>query len=409
MKFRWLPILLSSCLLLSGFGAFGESSDEWYDAMLRNAQLHLGNNRRLNRVIERAKNGEDITIAVIGGSITEGAGAKTYAECYAKRILDGFRAAYGVGDGLHIGLVNAGVGGTASTFGWMRYERDVTGRVKDADGLPDIVIIEYAVNDGGEPTRHGCYESMVRSVLAQPNEPAVILLFSVFETGYSLQNDFYPIGMKYDLTMVSMKNSAYPLVGKQWSKEAFFHDEYHPTSLGHKVYADCVLRAIADSSAQEESASPQPVDVTPVYNANYMNLQRIFRDDYDESIALNVGSFREDDTSSYRNLPVGRVCGENFYHLKNAGNEPLTFSCAFKNLLIAYKTSNSADFGTAEVYVDGVKTATLSAFSKTAWGQSEVRLVFSESEAKPHTVEIRMADGSEQKLFTVTCLAYTPE
>lgn len=46
-----------------------------YDEWLNNAKIEsltsLGNTNRLKDVIERAKNGEELTIAYIGGSITE--------------------------------------------------------------------------------------------------------------------------------------------------------------------------------------------------------------------------------------------------------------------------------------------------------------------------------------------------
>ena len=99
--------------------------DAWYVEMCENAMLNAGNNKRLKKVIERTLNGEEITIATIGGSITEGAGAATYNECWARKVLDGFRERYASADPTKVGLVNAGVGGTASTFGWMRWERDI--------------------------------------------------------------------------------------------------------------------------------------------------------------------------------------------------------------------------------------------------------------------------------------------
>jgi hypothetical protein len=65
-------------------------------------------------------------------------------------------------------FVNAGVGGTPSTFGLMRYQRDIADRVQDADGLPDLVIVEFSVNDYQEPTGHRCFESLVKTILSQP-------------------------------------------------------------------------------------------------------------------------------------------------------------------------------------------------------------------------------------------------
>ena len=379
----------------------------WYQDLLKNAQVRLGNNKRLKRVIERAQAGEHITIATIGGSITEGAGAAKYKECYAYQIFDGFRKTYGVGDGSNVSMVNAGVGGTPSTFGWMRYEREVVGRVRDDDDLPDIVVIEYAVNDGGEPTRHQCYESMVKSILEQPNEPVVILLFSVFPTGYTLQKELVPIGRAYDLMMVSMADSAFPYVGVKWTKDDFFYDEYHPTTMGHKVMADCVLGAIAAAAALPENETDINLDVKPVYGTRYMGMQRIFRDSIDESLNLEIGSFREDDQNAYKNQPVGRVCGKNFYHSTACGDEPMTFTATFKNFMIAYRTVSDASFGHIEVFIDGSRVGLLNA-NTGSWGQSVVDLLYSSNESAEHEVMIRMYKGDEKKKFTITCMSFTP-
>ena len=43
-----------------------------YDAMVERSLLNIGNPYRLQQKIRAAQNGEDITIAYIGGSITEG-------------------------------------------------------------------------------------------------------------------------------------------------------------------------------------------------------------------------------------------------------------------------------------------------------------------------------------------------
>src|SRR5690606_14754134 len=121
--------------------------EDWYQTLLANAQMNVGNNYRLKAIIDKAKAGEEVTIAAIGGSITEGAGAKNYSESYAYRTYEAFKHEYGAEDGANIHFINAGVGGTPSTFGIMRYDRDILSRVTDADGLPDIVMVEFAVND----------------------------------------------------------------------------------------------------------------------------------------------------------------------------------------------------------------------------------------------------------------------
>ena len=74
-------------------------------------------------------------------------------------------------------FVKAGVGGTPSELGMLRFDRDV---LRDGTVKPDIVVVEFAVNDEGDETKGVCYESLVRKILTLPWHPAVVLLFAVF-------------------------------------------------------------------------------------------------------------------------------------------------------------------------------------------------------------------------------------
>ena len=400
-------IVLGLALILAFAGcAFGDNAteeDRMYDEMLSNACLSLGNNFRLKNVLDRAAEGENITVAIIGGSITEGAGAANYRECYASRVGVRINGTYGKSN--NVNLINAGVGGTPSTFGWIRYSEDILKRVPaaDSDGLPDIVIIEFAVNDWNEPTKHRCYESMVKSILEAPNRPAVILLFSVFKTGWNLQDELKKIGETYDLTMISVRDAAYPMMDKLWTMDEWFYDEYHPTSLGHKVMSDCIMYVIDQAYQAETAQSDITLDVSPAYGLDYMDIKRIFAGrELPEGVTLDVGSFKADDRTSYTNIPVGRVCGQNFCHMGNAGNEPLTFTATFSKLLIGWRTV--VGYGSADVYVDG-KLASRLIVPAGSWGQTEVSLVLDKPKSEEHTVEIRMSDGQETKQFTITCIA----
>ena len=114
---------------------------EVYADMIEESLLSVGNNGRLDVVLEKLSQGKEVVIAAIGGSITEGAGASKQEECYVSRFVDGLRTRYPEAD---IKFVNAGIGGTPSTLGVMRYERDVT---EVLGQNPDLVLVEFAVND----------------------------------------------------------------------------------------------------------------------------------------------------------------------------------------------------------------------------------------------------------------------
>ena len=400
-------------LLCIGWGAaMGENTyfsnadqAEWYQQMLTDGIMNTGNNLRLKNLIQRAQAGEEITVAAIGGSITEGAGAKVYKECYASSFAQGFAARYGAGDGSNVHFVNAGVGGTPSTFGLMRYQRDIVDRTRDADGLPDLVIVEFSVNDYQEPTKHRCYESLVKTILSQPNGPVVILLFAVFPGGFNLQEEMKKVGETYDLMMVSIKDAAFPHVGKEWTKQEFFFDEYHPTSLGHGVMADCLLKAVETANAMETSALDIDLDVEPAYGTDYMGLITLYGDgNWPDTVTVERGGFAHDDLQSYTNQPIGRVCGKNFCHTETDPAEPLRVTGKFKKLLIAWRATAESRFGTVEIVVDGKVKRTLTG-GEGKWGQSEVVMIWdSRTEAEDHVLEIRMAEGAENKRFTITAI-----
>ena len=414
---RKLCCALICCVMalvwLGGGTAMGEQAfsyymekgnEDWYLKALEQSIVSLGNNQRLKNVLSRAQAGEEITVAAIGGSITEGAGAAKYQECYAYRFYKGIAARYGTGNN-NVHFVNAGVGGTPSTFGLMRYDRDVVGRVNDSDGLPDLVIVEYAVNDYNDPTKGRCYESLVKTILSQENAPAVILLFCVSNDGFSLQDFLKKVVGAYDLMMVSVRDLAAKYVGKRWEKDKFFFDQYHPTSLGHGVMADCLLLAV-DKAVQAET-SPQDIDlnVSPAYGTDYMGLKTIYGEGEYPGVEIDRGGFATDDVGTYKNTPVGRVCGKNFSHAPTAGNEPLRLTFTFKKLLIAWRAASGTGYGEAEILVDGKVKRTLKGDS-SKWGQSEVIMLWDAKEALPHTLEIRMAEGSENKRFTITAIGY---
>lgn len=162
-----------------------------YQKIITQSLLHAGNNKRLKAAMNKAIKGEEVTIAYIGGSITQGAGAKPiHTECYAYQSYLRFKDLFGTNGGENIHFVKAGVGGTPSELGVIRYERDI---LRDGSVTPDIVVVEFAVNDEGDETKGNCFESLCLKILSADHQPAVILLFSVFMNDWNLQDRLSPL------------------------------------------------------------------------------------------------------------------------------------------------------------------------------------------------------------------------
>ncbi len=121
-----------------------------------------------------------------------------------------------------------------------------------------------------------------------------------------------------------------------------------------------------------------------------------------EGVKLSLGEFCETDTAvQYFNFASRGSFPNNFAHTENSGGEKLTLKLTCKNLLLNYKTANNSKFGTAEFYVDGELVAAYNGNDAGGWNNCNAVLLIDEAEASDHVVEVKMAEGDEDKCFTI--------
>ncbi|OWA37313.1 acyl-CoA thioesterase [Saccharibacillus sp. O16] len=411
---------------------------ETYLAMIVRSQLRSDHTGRLRAAIQRAQSGEAVTVAYIGGSITQGAGAKPiHTECYAHLSYQDFVTRFGQATAQDeepsIRFIKAGVGGTPSELGMIRYDRDVR---RDGEVLPDIVVVEYAVNDADDETEGECYESLCRKILSAPNRPAVILLFSVFMNDWNLQDRLLPIAERYGLPAVSIKDAVVPQFGRARdqggviSKRQFFYDIYHPTNDGHRIMADCLgelFRLEAAKMTNEEDSYRQNTDAllhgnrsssafelpNPVYGAAFESVRLLDRKDHFAGAEIDPGDFTAVDADLHfvelDDQPLGTPqLPHNWMHVPTAEGDhrPFRLKIRSRNLLLIFKDSGSPEFGRAEVYVDG-RLHKVADPHLNNWTHCNTVILFQEQAAAEHEIEIRMASGDEQLTFTVLGFGYT--
>ncbi|WP_311291548.1 SGNH/GDSL hydrolase family protein [Paenibacillus glycanilyticus] len=382
---------------------------ENYREMIARSLLDKGNNKRLKAAIAKAKKGDDVTLAFIGGSITHGAGADPlHTGCYAYRTYEAFKERFGINGGDHIRFIKAGVGGTPSELGMIRYDRDVC---RDGAAQPDIVVIEFAVNDADDETKGVCYESLVLKALASGSEPAVVLLFSVFENDWNLQDRLSLVGKHYGLPMVSVKDAVTeqfyksPEEGQVIAKESFFSDIYHPTNAGHTIMADCLSWLFSETDRDEIKQVDINLNKPPVFGNDFVNVRLLDRNHNRELAGITEGSFHEADTdlqfAEVDDHPYGTPQFPfNWMRTPESGSESFMMKIHSKSLLLIYKNSGGDDFGNAEVWVDG-KLARLAEAHAVRWTRCHAVILYRELEAREHAVEIKMAAGQENKRFTI--------
>lgn len=383
-----LALVLAALLSISCCAAEEAVPSVFTSDMVERSLISIGNTERLHAAISKAQAGETVTIAYLGGSITEGALAKPQQTCcYAAISAKQFAESY-MPDPEKLNYVNAGISGTPSLLGITRLEQDVLRH------QPDIVFVEFAVNDSGDTISQGVYESLLRNLLTSDSQPAVILLFTVLSGGHSCQDHMAMLGRHYDLGMISVKDAIWPDIEQghlAWSD--YSPDYAHPTTEGHAFVAELIAHYFAEASMvqPEPFAMPRFVRVSNLLEG----LENIRHGD--ERI-VSEGSFPFAALNCYS-------YHQGWWH--QDGAEPLSLSVEGSSMTIAFKQMKEGGWGSAEVWVDGVCKATLPGYSETAWGNVQTQLITFGSKGA-HTIEIRMAQGQEELTFQLLDLAVVP-
>ena len=317
----------------------------------------------------------------------------------------------------NVHYIKAGVGGTPSEFGMLRYERDV---LNEGAVEPDVVVVEFAVNDEGDETKGECYDSLVRKILNSPNKPAVILLFAVFANDWNLQERLGPVGVAYDLPMVSTRNAVVeqfykkPGEGRVVSKNQFFYDVFHPTSIGHTIMADGIKHLLEVVDKQEQASEDVDISkINPPLGGEFENVKLLDRKQSYAEAQIDCGDFKETDTELQaveRNMDLTHTpqlpYNWMYQGAKAEGDaKPFTMDITCTALFLIAKDSASAAVGCTDVYVDGEKVLTYDPH-QVGWTHCNPVIVFRGKERKNYHVEVRMCEGDEKKDFTILGFGY---
>lgn len=229
-----------------------------YEIHAQDGWVNRGNLYRIKNLMRRAKAGDRMTLAFLGGSITQGSVSTQYTNCYAYLVFDWFVKRF---PKTAFTYINAGVGGTTSQFGVARVNEDVL-RYK-----PDFVVIEFSVNDDDTDFYQETYEGLVRRVYGNAYEPAVLLVHNIrYDNGISAEKKHREIGAHYHLPSVSMKTTIYPeVVSGTIRNREITPDDLHPNSDGHALVAEVITDFLDKVYAQmtdEEAPVSMPAPLT---------------------------------------------------------------------------------------------------------------------------------------------------
>lgn len=401
--------------------------EQMYDIDYSKALAVNGNHDRLLSVMERADKGDKITIAFLGGSITEGSVASDDKNCYAYLTYRWWCSTF---PNARIQYVNAGIGGTPSLLGVGRCNEDIL------DYEPDVVYIEFSVNDVDLPNVSEIYEGLLRKVLYSKSNPAVVVINNGFyNDGRTVQDVHNKLASYYGIPAISIVDTlvACTLDGRIPIRD-ITPDDLHPNDRGHILLAGviryvqdmiyneyldkridltlqdfvsgenadkCSLRC--DSNAQTPDISTYrnpneadpgcPAHMLPALTCNsYETLHRY--NSFNSNPVLN--GFRADE----RPIEAVKIWDRGGYLAEHIGDS-IEYNINASTICVSFKRSLIKPAPIAKVFLDGAEVAILDANFDEDWGNKlEIVPILegskSDSADRPsHSIKVEIVDAPE--------------
>ncbi len=353
---------------------------------LKESIVNKGNQFRLKNCMKRARIGEKVTIGYLGGSITMGSVATAQEKCYAYLSHLWWKEKFPQAE---IGFVNAGIGATTSQFGVARVEEDLL------KYDPDVVFIEFSVNDSNSPHFKETFEGLVRRVYGSDAKPAVVILHNAFyDDGHSAEEIHGEIGRYYDIPCVSFKSSVVARVlNGDIEALKITPDNLHPNDTGHAMLAENVkyfLDSVYKKVDVEEPDKALPEKT--VTRNRYENSKRMRNENLD--IRESMG-FVKDTSIQSRISDVFK----NGWEVREEGAF-LEFDVEAACLAIQYRRTIHHPAASLKVLVDGEETAILNGEFDKTWGNLiALDTIYEKDTQESHRVRLELVNVHENDVL----------
>lgn len=373
----------------------------------------------------------DYTVAYIGGSLTSGdsdyEGGQTTPQSrgWAAKTTAFIKSQFPNASFKHL---NAGLGGTTSEYGAIRFAKEV------ASANPDIVFIEFAVNDSSDYVEEGTsgyewkkwqcmkyIEKMVRICKSLPKEPVVYFVYAPepFNEDHSARRgakqgyvwkdviaDYYGIKtIDIDAYFSSLYENSEDKATKSYVQFLYGEGYYkahsteplvldvHPTEKGYGIYADTVKEELQKTGAfakmSNDPKTPYCTADKSQYNENVMETEYNYIG-HDSSRLSFTGAWETDNSfDGYFGINgLKRTTG------KNSVGSAVSFTTKAREIYIKRIATKTA--AKAALYVDGNYVKEFSVYSQ--FGEMNYCLLLTRlpNDGAEHriTVQITSADDN---------------
>lgn len=351
---------------------------------------------RLKNLMKRAANGESLVIGFLGGSITQGSLSSTPKTCYAYLVYEWWKKSF---PNAAFSFVNGGIGGTTSHYGGARAWKDVLCY------RPDIVTVDFSVNDDANEFFEETYEGTLRRLLAAPSSPAVVVLNNVFyDTGKNAQDYHNRIADHYGIPHVSIKDTVYPDVESGKIVRAdIAPDNLHPNDKGHRLVADeiCKLLDSIKAEVEEETIAGENIEgKSTKTEASVLLPAPLTENAYEHSRLIQI----QDNEAILDGFLVDPIEKKGMLDIFKNGwtaahtNDKISFEIECSCLAVQYRKSVQQPVPKAKAVIDGdeAHAVILDGNFTEDWGDClYLEPLLHHAEKKVHRIEITITDAKD--------------
>lgn len=282
---------------------------------MKNSVLNedITSDNRLKNVMQKVRNGNKITIAYIGGSITHGYSSSTPTNSNG---FDGFPCSYAsISAGWwknkfgtnNVNVVNIGIPASDSIFAIQRMNQ----QLKDIN--PDLIILEFNANDGYElgTMCESAYTSLIKRCLTlNDNKAAVISLV---------------LSTKDDFNAPDHREPEYPITN---SSNNFHYNSSLNCNIPIISYKHMLYKHYNGEIDNMPWNTLTSTDYVHPLNTGHMLLASVLTNYYDKVFEeiMNVNPAQTFTDYSDSNDPLGYLKDSDLYTLKNIDPDNITIS-----------------------------------------------------------------------------------
>lgn len=342
----------------------------------------MKSNNRIKSAAKKALYGDITKIVYLGGSVTAGymPGSVTEYKNYARLSFDFFCEKTRNNSNLYL---NLGFSGASSLLGLSLTDRFLK------TYRPDIVFVEYAINDSIDNESMLAYEGLIRKLLAIESRPAVIPLHVPNSEFFTAESYMSPIDDHYGLETISASDNLKKLIDERKIKWLdYSSDNGHPNKWGHKFIAEQISKYF--SRIWKEKFIPElKCDIEPYYSNEYSCYRNI---DFENIRDLYMSGFVFDGKGEL--FPCG---------ITSTGERQSTvsFTEKFRILFIIFQQSNNVNCGELQVYIDNNYTENISGYSVHGWNNPCMKIICNNDTETFHDVKLVMKNSDGKRFIHI--------